>query len=166
MTADSNHGCSVEQRLQALEDVRGIEAVLCAYGEALDYGLSDRFVDLFVPTGVWMIRRQGVADRLYEGTEALRKFAEGHSHAPGRIHKHIFSNVKVDLAGDRAAASSYFVRLDASMIRDPGMPSLSDSYVFEMGRYEDEFLRCPDGRWRFAIRKVLSEDDRASRSYR
>ncbi|KRW97034.1 nuclear transport factor 2 family protein [Paracoccus sp. MKU1] len=156
----------LEARLLAMEDMRAIEDVLCAYGEALDYGLEDQFVDLFTEDGIWMIRRAGAEDRVYQGSEQLRKFAMGHTRAPTKIHKHVFTNLKIIVDGDTAKADCYFFRLDASAARDPAVPSLSDSFIFEMGRYHDDLVRCADGKWRFKLRQVLGEDDRANRQTR
>lgn len=157
---------SLEARIQALEDMRAIENVLCAYGEALDYGLEEQLVSLFTEDGMWLIRRTGAADRFYKGPEQLLVFAKQHSRWPDKVHKHVFTNFKATIDGDKAKAETYFFRLDGSKIRDPEAPTLSDSFIYEMGRYLDDLVRGADGKWRFQQRIVVGEDDRGQRPMR
>jgi hypothetical protein len=56
---------------------------------------------------------------------------------------------RIDLAGDRATADSYFARLAAAS-EGPQLASF--------GRYRDVLTRCPDGRWRFGERRTELEN--------
>jgi hypothetical protein len=58
---------------------------------------------------------------------------------------------KINVEGDRASAMSYFMRVDQGD---------DHPWVHSMGRYLDQFRRCPDGRWRFLERRAESEGRR------
>ena len=152
-------------RLERLEDERAIYGLLCRYGEALDYGLADQFVDCFTEDGKWILRRDGADDLEIAGRVALLAFGKWHSHYPDVVHKHNFGGLQIDLQGAEATAKSYFFRLDASIARDEDDPRASDSFIFEFGRYLDTLVKV-DGVWRFAQRIVKGEDDRGGRPLR
>ncbi|ABW12320.1 conserved hypothetical protein [Parafrankia sp. EAN1pec] len=143
-------------RLGRLEDERAIYRLMCRYGEALDYGLDDQLVDLFTPTATWSLCRGGQVVKSVSGAAALRSWCAGHSRSPADVHKHVVTNVRIEVHGDRAAVTSYFARLDANRERRA-------SFVYEMGRYRDRVVRCDDGSWRFDERIVEGEDNREHR---
>nr|WP_172436685.1 nuclear transport factor 2 family protein [Rhodococcus erythropolis] len=142
-----------------LEDERSIYHLLCRYGESLDYGLEDQFVGLFETNGSWTIWRDGIVDKGFTGSDELRRFAQGHTRAPDKVHKHVFTNVRIIVDGDTARVSSYFARLDAA-------DDLTESFICEMGQYLDVVVRGNDDQWRFQERVVHGEDHRTSRGGR
>ena len=149
------------RRLAALEAERGVLTTLYQYGHALDYGAEADWVDCFAAAAHYELRDRaaGTADsvRSYDGRDELAAFAAGHTRAPERFHKHLVADPLISVDGDRATASSYFLRLD-----EVG----GERVVYAFGRYHDELVRCPDGRWRFAVRIAEIESRRARRAPR
>lgn len=139
--------------LQALRDECAIERLLHDYGYHIDYGAKASWLALFAPNARYVLRyRAGLiprsigtpekigADLMYRGTAALEAFINAHSHAPDRWHKHVLTNWRIDVVGDLANVSSYFLRVDALV---------QGTRVVAGGRYLDQVIRCRDGRWRF-----------------
>ena len=62
--------------------------------------------------------------------------------------KHVTTNLVIELAGDTAAARSYFSVLQGA----PGAPL----QTIVAGRYHDRFVRAADG-WRFADRLIFMD---------
>jgi hypothetical protein len=151
----------LSRRLAALEAERGVLATLYQYGHALDYGAEADWVDCFAAAAHYEVRDRGAGTtdsvRSYDGREELAAFAAGHTRAPERFHKHLVADPLIAVDGDRATASSYFLRLD-----EVG----GERVVYAFGRYRDELVRCPDGRWRFAVRIAEIESRRARRAPR
>ena len=149
------------RRLAALEAERGVLATLYQYGHALDYGAEADWVDCFAAAAHYELRDRGAgtADsvRSYDGRDELAAFAAGHTRAPERFHKHLVADPLISVDGERATATSYFLRLD-----EVG----GERVVYAFGRYRDELVRCPDGRWRFAVRIAEIESRRARRAPR
>jgi hypothetical protein len=143
-------------RLAALEAERAVLANLYQYGHSIDYGLRDRWLDCFTEDAVYDLRyRAGLELRsrrggtptdhgvVYRGQVELAVFIAGHTHAPDRWHKHMLMEPVVTLTDGRARCRSYFARLDER----PDGP-----YIRAFGRYLDQLVECPDGRWRFEER--------------
>jgi 3-phenylpropionate/cinnamic acid dioxygenase small subunit len=142
---------TVEDRLEALEAERAILDTLYRYGHTIDYGDEAGWVDCFTTDAVYDVRRgpqTGRADEVVrcEGRAQIAAFVGAHSRAPSAWHKHLLSEVRVELEPDRATATaqSYFVRLD----HEDGV----GPYVRSFGRYRDRLVREPDGRWRIEER--------------
>jgi len=148
-------------RLQALEAERGVLATLHRYGHALDYGAEADWVDCFAPAAHYEVREPGAGPaasvRSYDGRDELAAFAAAHTRAPERFHKHVVVDPVIAVDRDRATAVSYFLRLDH-------VDGTREVYAF--GRYRDELVRGPDGRWRFAVRIAEVESRRARRAPR
>lgn len=141
----------LEQRLRLLEDEQAILQTMYAYGHALDYGAEDEFRDCWDENAVlyWTDREPA------RGHDAIVSQFRSHTHAPGAYHKHLVIAPRIRIEGDRATATSYFVRLD----RYPDGP-----HVRNFGRYHDVFTRCADGRWRFLERRAENEARRGQPS--
>jgi ketosteroid isomerase-like protein len=136
---------SVEERLQRLEDERGILSTLYTYGHAVDYGYEDQWVDCWTEDAVlhWPTRPGPL-----EGREAIRDAFRAHTHAPDKFHKHFLVEPRIRLDGDRATVESYYARLDQYE---------DGPKVRSFGRYRDVLVRCDDGRWRFKERRAENE---------
>jgi ketosteroid isomerase-like protein len=128
----------IETRLGRLEDERAILDTLYAYGHAIDYGLRDLWISCWTETAVlrW-------PHATFTGHEEIGRAFDDHSHAPEAFHKHFLVEPRISLAGDRAAADSYFTRID----NGPNGP-----YLRSFGRYRDVLVRAEDGRWRLQER--------------
>lgn len=153
---NANDEDSLERRVRRLEDERAVYRVLARYGEGLDYGLVDQVLNLFTENGSWILQRGGRRVLTFTGRDQIRVFAQNHPHAPEHVMKHVFVDPQIAVGGDRAEVTSYFMRLDAREDKRA-------TFIFEMGRYFDILVRCPDGNWRFEERIVDGEDDRENR---
>lgn len=121
-----------------------------AYTYAVDGGLVDDFLDCFTPDGMMDVSSFTIARR--SAPEVFKSFCDEHGVARGaanlrksvgvvRLH-HISSNVLVrSIDGDKATGSAYFVVFTPD-----------EGKIEHYGRYEDELVRCADGKWRFSAR--------------
>ena len=145
---------ALERRLTALEDEIAIISRLSTYGHTIDYGLEDQWLDCFTEDAVYRVQASGVTlpdlfgisqpQTGLKGRAALSAYIARHSHAPGRWHKHCLSGPVVRLKGDsQASVESYFVRLDEDQ---------NGAYILAFGRYRDQMVKSPDGKWRFKER--------------
>jgi ketosteroid isomerase-like protein len=139
----------LSSRLGALEDERAIRATLYRYGHALDYGAEADWVNCFTEDALYEVRYRvdggagtGRVDQ-HRGHQQLAAFAAGHSRPPQRWHKHVLIEPIIELDGDRATVTSYFLRIDEHE---------GERVIYAFGRYLDMLMRTPDGRWRFATR--------------
>jgi hypothetical protein len=135
MTVQASH-LTTEQRLQAIEDKQAITETINSYGPALDDERREDYLDLWTEGAslTWPGSR-------VIGHDALGAAFDAHSRPPGSLKPmHMVSNIRIFLDGDRAEASSYWVRLNGDA---------SGVTPFAYGRYRDVLVRCPDGRWRF-----------------
>ena len=139
-------GGDLTAELALLVEERAVLRTLYSYGHSIDYGLEEEWLDCFTADAVFDVRHR-VGDRpsrRHEGREALARFVAQHTRAPDRWHKHLLIEPVVTIDGDRATVRSYFTRLDATA---DGAP-----VVHAFGRYFDELIKEPDGKWRFTER--------------
>ena len=137
------------RRLRAVEDELSIARLLASCAHAIDYGDEAASLDGFTDDATWEGRHvaSGKTFILHRGRTELEQFFRGHTRAPRLYHKHFVADVRADVRGDEASCSSYVV----FVLSGPGsIPALGG-----FGRYFDELLRCPDGKWR--IRSRLAE---------
>lgn len=138
-------GLTLEQRVQQLEDKDAISRIIQDYAVRLTSRDYDGYVALFAPDGTW---RNG--ETLKKGRAEIKAMlvAMFPNTPPNYVNKDsymIVSNIRVDLQGDHAKASSR--QLSVIRGRD-GMPTPVLS-----GMYEDEFVR-QNGEW-----KILHRND-------
>jgi ketosteroid isomerase-like protein len=82
----------------------------------------------------------------FAGREGQRQFViNGRKMGEGRQSRHLFTNLEVEINGDRAHARSYLV---VNSTKD------GKTTIFGTGGYDCQ-LRKIDGRWLFADRKVF-----------
>lgn len=139
-------------RLRRLEDEAAIRATLHAYGSALDYGDRAQFLDCFTADAEYVVvlRTSGAVAYECRGHDELAAYFDAHTHAPTAWHKHVVTNITVEVDGDSATAASYFLRIDAAPDAGPGT-------VLASGRYLDRLARNGD-RWRIAGRRCEVEN--------
>jgi ketosteroid isomerase-like protein len=139
-------------QLARLEDERAIVATLYRYGDALDHGDRDEFLDCFTPNAEYVVRMRLDSSNglIFEGHEQLRAYFDGHTHAPAAFHKHVTVNPLITVDGAAADAQSYFLRVDS--------PTAGPAVVLAAGRYIDRFERGADGRWRIRSRRCEVEN--------
>lgn len=139
-------------RVARLEDERAILDTLHRYGQAADRGDDAVWTDLFTEDGVFAAFDRGgqLLFRLEGRAELqpwLRKFRAGET----RLSKHVVLAPVIVIDGATALVKSYLTRLIEN--EDPYQPPA----VLLMGRYEDEMVRGPDGKWRFHRRTAHTE---------
>lgn len=146
----------IADRLKALEDERAIRRTLDDYGRAIDYGDDAAWLALFAQDATLELRyRPGLQPSsygapeekdgriIYAGRDQLATFIAAHSSAPECYHKHVVTNIRIEVTGDTANCESYFLRIDESK---------STPIVVAAGRYVDHLIRAENGQWQFALR--------------
>ena len=129
------------QRLQQVEDRIAIERILVDYAAFLDDRDYARYSALFTPDGEW---KNGSGS--HRGHAAIRQMLEGvmgPAGTPNRANYHVVTNPRVDLAGDRATATSRYLFVMRGVDGQP-TPSLA-------GVYRDELVR-QGGLWKISRR--------------
>jgi 3-phenylpropionate/cinnamic acid dioxygenase small subunit len=128
-------------------DEQAIAALIHLYAERLDDGDLDGVAALFADA-TWRTPARAEALR---GRVAVRRAYEGVVLHDGRpATKHVITNLTIDVAADRAAATarSYFTVMQAR----PGFPL----QPIVCGRYHDAFARDERG-WRFSDRLIIPD---------
>jgi len=135
---------TVESRLQRLEDIEEIRAVLIDYGRFLDARDFASYALLFAKDGEWVGGFGSV-----KGPTAIQAFMERNIPAPNSAHNyHLLSNFEIDVHGDTATAWSRWAFIVPGPDQKPVMA--------QGGRYDDLLVR-EDGRWKFK-RRTASND--------
>ena len=154
--SDAERMARLEARLERLENLESIRDSLHRYAHAIDYGRQSDWVDCFTKNGRFVFKfppgKSPYPDPepadgavfAFQGSAALSDFIQGHSRAPQVYHKHLMIEPLIDLQGNTARVSSYFVLV---LEMEDGSRD-----VFTFGRYLDVMQREPDGRWRFLER--------------
>jgi ketosteroid isomerase-like protein len=103
----------------------------------------DLLVNLFAPDA-WFDMQPAGLDR-YVGREAIREFFQREERALSHV-MHLTSNHRVDVDGDSASGTAYFLAIGIS--RRSGRENQARGY------YQDDYVRTADG-WRFASRSSI-----------
>jgi ketosteroid isomerase-like protein len=133
-------------RLRAVEDELSIARLLAGCAHAIDYGDEAASLDSFTDDATWEGKhlRSGKSFILHHGRAELEEFFHGHTRAPQLYHKHFVGDIRAEVSGDEASATSYSI----FVLSGPGgIPALGG-----FGRYFDELRRCADGKWRITSR--------------
>ncbi|MBV9785450.1 MAG: nuclear transport factor 2 family protein [Acidisphaera sp.] len=120
-----------------------IDDLFTRYAAAIDRGDVGEIVACFVPDG-WL--DSPIVGR-YEGPDGIRAFAEMNAravHERGVRMRHVISNLRIDIEGDRGRATCYLLDI---VTRD------GVSELLSPGEYDCELIRTAEG-WRFASRIV------------
>jgi hypothetical protein len=131
-------------RLAALEDREAIRLVLRDYGQTLDERRFDDFGRLFANDGEYVAgpaTTRGPA----QIADGLRRSFASNALGLGEPNFHVLFNERIELAGDRATATSQ------SFFVAPGPDGAP--HIVMMASYEDGLVRTAEG-WRFARRVV------------
>jgi uncharacterized protein (TIGR02246 family) len=135
---------SVAARVQRLEDIEEIRAVLLDYGRYLDGRDFAAYSKLFAKDGEWVGGFGTV-----QGPAAIQAFMEKNITGPNRGNTfHILSNFKIEVHGDTATAWSRWTFVTPGTDKKPA--------IAQAGRYDDTLVR-ENGRWKFK-RRVASND--------
>lgn len=134
-------------RVQVLEDIEEIRKLKAAYCEACDDDHNgDRVADLFIEEGgVW-----GSGKSLCEGLDEIRTFMFDIREAGfmARSAHQVFNPV-IEVDGDTATGKWRFMMM-YTVTGD-------EKFVRIIGRYEDEYIRTPNG-WRFKTLVPIVEE--------
>jgi hypothetical protein len=103
----------------------------------------DLLVNLFTPDA-WFDMQPAGLDR-YVGRETIREFFQREERALSHV-MHLTSNHRVDVDGDSASGTAYFLAMGIS--RRSGRENQARGY------YQDDYVRTADG-WRFASRSSI-----------
>ena len=136
---------SIAARIARIEDQLAIERILVDYAAFLDGRDYAHYAGLFAPDGEWKN-----AGGSHKGPPAIQQMLErtmGPAGAPNLSNYHIITNPRVDLAGDRATATSRYLFVMRTANGQP-MPALA-------GVYHDEFVRL-SGHWK--IQRRVADD--------
>jgi 3-phenylpropionate/cinnamic acid dioxygenase small subunit len=133
-------------QLKGLLDEKAIVATLYRYGDALDHGNRDQFINCFTSDAEYVVkaRLDAGAGFTFVGHEQLRGYFDSHTHAPDAFHKHVTVNPLVEIDNGKAQVQSYFLRVDSL--------EKGAAVVLAAGKYLDRFERGDDGGWRIRTR--------------
>lgn len=121
--------------LARLIDERAIERMIVDYAAFNDAADWDAAAAMYVADG--RMSRPTAPDDFIEGADAILAAFRAR---PARRSRHIVANIRVNVAGDAATASSQILLFTAA-----GQPPL-------VGTYADRLVRTAEG-WRFAERR-------------
>jgi hypothetical protein len=142
--ASAQSNPSLEARVQHLEDLEEIRAVLTNYGRFLDARDFSSYSHLFAKDGEWI----GGLGKV-QGPVAIQAFMEKSIGATNTAHNyHLLSNFEIDVHGDTATAWSRW----AFVVPGPDKKPV----IAQGGHYDDTFVR-ENGRWKFK-RRTASTD--------
>jgi ketosteroid isomerase-like protein len=134
----------IDARLRRMEDEAAIERLLVEYGRALDARDFAAYAALFTTDGTFDGALGAYTGQKQIQTEMEKIFNDAAADIPKGQNFHVMSNFIIDVAGNRATASSRFVFYKL----DGGKP------VAEVaGTYEDQLVRI-GGVWKFQLRKA------------
>jgi ketosteroid isomerase-like protein len=117
-----------------MDDARAIERLIIDYAAHNDAGDWDAVAALYVPEG--RMSRPTAPDDFIEGSDAILAAFKSR---PARTTRHICANIRVDVDGDRATATSQILLF-------------TGHEAPKVGSYADKFTRTADG-WRFVERR-------------
>lgn len=139
--------------LKALE---GVRKTLSEYAVFTDSGRFEQFLDLFLPDGVFVLPKGDTATGPKEIAQLLASKRDAYSKIEQwspEFMRHNITTENINLLNKREAkVEAYFM-----VCTDRGLD--------HWGRWEDELVRCDDGRWRFRKRRVYTEASYADSWY-
>ncbi len=133
---------SIEQRLQALEDIEAIRRLKVRYAELCDSGFdADQLVSLFTDDGVWDAGEFGH----FTGHDEMREYWRETARVTG-FALHYMANhvIDVDPGGSEAAGRCYLL----------GTATREGQAYWMAVRYRERYRKV-DGRWLFADMTLL-----------
>ena len=132
------------ERLAAEDE---IARLISAYCTGIDTGHLDDTAQLFAE-GTWYL----TPDSPLSGTEDVARFLHDnailYAGVPGT--RHVVTNIRIDLAGDRATA-----RAQSYVIVFQAVPGSAPEIIFQ-GAYDDAFAHSGSS-WHFAERRILTD---------
>lgn len=146
----------LRDRIQRLEDHREIQAVLAAYGPAVDSGSAEQVAELWAEDGSYTFS-YGDGERTLAGADDFRSMVEGHAHQEiitgGSSHFLGIPDIRVD--DDTAVATGYSMLVRHRDGEDPGY------YINRLAANRWELARTGSG-WKVTARTNSLLDGRAA----
>lgn len=138
---------TVEERLQKLEDIEAIRALLIEYGRALDKRDFKAYGALFAKDGSW----KGGMGSATSPEKIEQMVRDGFSRMSPELYEnsnHVMTSMDIEVNGDTATAWSRWLWVVEGT---DGRPRLERG-----GYYEDTLVR-EDGQWKFKQRQAFTE---------
>lgn len=126
-------------------DLLEIGALVTEFAHLIDNGCGRDVADLFAPSG-WYGREGGGRSTGHDAIRAAYEARAGRH--PERVSRHLFTNLRIEFAGEGAATGTSTLTLFAGDGKTP-LPAT----VSLVQDYLDEYERL-DGRWLFASRQT------------
>jgi ketosteroid isomerase-like protein len=117
-----------------MDDARAIERLIIDYAAHNDAGDWDAVAAFYIPEG--RMSRPTAPDDFIEGRDAILAAFKSR---PARTTRHICANIRVDVSGDTATATSQILLF-------------TGHHAPKVGSYHDKLTRTADG-WRFTERR-------------
>lgn len=151
---------SIAARLQVLEDQAAVEQLITSgYSKALDTRDWKAFAALFTADAEFKLLATQFPPKEFKGRAAIEKAMSpppsdvpASEDAPGgrpASLKHVITNPEIQLDGDRATATSYWMEVAIGKDLKP--------LVMSTGYYRD-VLERDNGRWKFQSREAFNYD--------
>ena len=138
----------LSRRLNELEAVHAVRETLLDYALYHDRGLSDQVAALFTADAVLDISGFGAGlDTNVKGRDAIREmYRQIDARSDGAPpYKHVITNLRIEIHGDQAVASSYLLDWGgAATERGPGG-----------SMYHERLLKQADGRWLIKHKRIV-----------
>jgi uncharacterized protein (TIGR02246 family) len=131
---------TLDERLQRVEDLQEINQILIDYGELLDLRDLDAFAQLFAEDAELLMS----SGRSATGRQAIRDMLADVIAASLRPAMHIETNPRIQLAGDRATATTMF---GVAFTQEDGL-----ARVTMLGHHHDDLVRTREG-WKIQRRR-------------
>jgi 3-phenylpropionate/cinnamic acid dioxygenase small subunit len=132
-----------QMQMSEIEDRFKIHDLFARYMRSVDNWDEAELFACFTEDGVL---ETPILGGRFAGREGQRQFVEkGRKNGAGRQTRHLFTNLEVEIDGDRAHARAYLV---VNSSKD------GQTTIFGTGHYDCR-LKKLDGRWLFAERKVF-----------
>lgn len=120
-----------------------IGELIAEHAWLIDHGQADRLPRLYVE----LCAHYGAGEDLI-GIEALRAWSIRRAAMTARTSRHVCTNIRLVDEGHGRAAGTVLVTLFRHDRPTAGAP-----VPFAVGEYDDRYVSCPDGRWRFESRR-------------
>ena len=145
---------TLEERVQALEDIRACEQLMYQYEWFLDHGYDgEGIASLFVEDGLWEI--EGVGGTAKGHDAIVRHAADLVKALPWGQHN--MEAPMIEVAADGQTAKGRFCLFCALTLTDEN--GTDEAYV-EIGKYENDYVKV-DGEWKF--KRLYGNMEKAAR---
>jgi hypothetical protein len=121
-----------------------IERLVQEHAWLIDHGEAGKLPDLFTGDG----RLIGIGPER-AGRAAIAEWAMQRQAMTDRRSRHVQTNIRLEPASEGVIHGTVVLTLH----RHDG-PGEGDPGPLLVGEYADVYMRCPDGRWRFAERRL------------